>query len=148
MASSTLKSEIVLRRPIEEVFDFFSRAENLNLLTPPWLHFNILTPLPLEMEAGTRIAYRLRIRGVPVGWVSEITQWEPPHQFTDAQIKGPYRSWVHRHYFQATDDGGVRVTDDVRYSVPGGWLVNRLFVAGELRRIFSYRREQLLRLFP
>lgn len=121
--------------------------ENLEALTPPWLHFNILTSLPIEMGQGTRISYRIRIRGVPVRWVSEITEWNPPYSFEDTQIRGPYRKWVHRHGFEETPEGTV-ATDDVSYRVPGGALVNRLLVSGELRRIFDCRRARLLEIFP
>ena len=147
MADFRHRSGVLLRHSREQVFDFFSRAENLELLTPPWLHFEILTPLPIEMNRGTRISYRIRIRGIPVRWVSEITEWNPPHSFEDTQIRGPYRKWVHRHLFEEMPEGTL-ATDDVSYRVPGGALVNRLLVSGELRRIFDYRRDRLLEIFP
>ncbi len=142
-----LSSGILLRYPLPRVFDFFASAENLNLLTPSLLRFSILTPLPIEMRRGTVIRYRLRLRGISVRWDSEITEWEPPFRFTDTQIRGPYRLWVHRHRFEETPEGTL-VTDDVTYRVPGGSLVNRLLVAGELRRIFAYRKAKLLELYP
>ena len=146
MADFQLHRSLTLPYPRPRVFDFFSRAENLDLLTPPWLHFAILTPLPVVMGKGTVIRYRIRLRGVPVGWTSEITCWEPPLGFTDRQTCGPYRSWVHCHWFDEVP-GGTVATDVVTYSVFGGWLVNRLFVAGELRKIFDYR-EARREIFP
>ena len=147
MPDFSIHSRVLLRCPPDRVFDFFSRAENLNLLTPPWPHFTILTPLPIEMGPGTRISYRIRLRGIPVRWDSEITEWEPPYRFTDTQIRGPYRSWAHGHVFEETAEGTL-VTYDVAYRVPGGALVNRLLVAGELRRIFDYRKAKLAEIFP
>ena len=146
MPDFQISSSVLLRYPRPQVFEFFSRADNLNLLTPPWLHFSILPPLPIEIGRGTVIKYRIRLRGVPVRWDSEITEWEPPLRFTDTQIRGPYRRWIHRHGFEETPDGTL-VTDAVTYRVPGGWLVNRLFVAGELRKIFGYRKARLLELY-
>ena len=140
-------SSILLRYPLPEVFGFFSEAENLNLLTPPWVHFSILTPLPIEMRRGVVIQYSIKVRGIPHRWDSEITEWRPPFGFTDTQIRGPYRLWVHRHRFEETPEGTL-VTDDVNYRVPGGSLVNRLFVARELRRIFDYRKTRILELYP
>ncbi|MYC38904.1 MAG: SRPBCC family protein [Chloroflexi bacterium] len=142
-----LSSSVLLHYPLSEVFDFFASAENLNLLTPPWLHFSILTRLPIEMQRGTVIQYRLKLHGIPVRWDSEITEWEPPFRFTDTQIRGPYRLWVHYHRFENTPDGTL-VADDVTYRVAGGALVNRLFVANDLRRIFDYRKAKLLELYP
>ena len=140
-------SSVQLRYPLWEVFPFFSTAENLNLLTPPWVRFSILTPLPVEMRQGLVIEYRIRVRGIPHRWDSQITEWRPPFGFTDTQIRGPYRFWEHRHGFEETSEGTM-VTDDITYRVPGGAPVNRLYVAGELRRIFAYRRSRILDLFP
>ena len=139
--------EQLLSYPIEQVFRFFASPENLNLLTPPWANFSILSPQPIEMAVGTVIEYRIRLRGVPVNWRSEITEWQPPFAFCDVQLRGPYRFWVHRHTFEEKP-GGTLVTDHVDYGVLGGALVNRLFVAGELRRIFGYRKTRLHELFP
>ena len=147
MPEFRLNTSVLLPRPREQVFEFFANAENLNLLTPPWVHFSILTALPIQMEKGRRINYRIRLRGMPMRWTSEITEWDPPHRFTDTQVRGPYTLLVHHHLFEETPEGTL-ATDDVTYRVPGGAVVNRLFVAGELRRIFDYRRAKLLELFP
>lgn len=127
---------------IEDVFRFFSDAGNLQRLTPPWLQFQILTPLPIDMRAGTRIDYRLRVRGFPIRWQSEITAWEPPRRFVDEQRRGPYRLWIHEHTFEPTDRGTL-VRDRVEYAVPGGSFVQRWFVGPDLQRIFEYRRSAL-----
>ncbi|NIM52459.1 MAG: CDP-paratose 2-epimerase, partial [Gemmatimonadales bacterium] len=79
---------------------------------------------------------------VPVRWRTEITDWEPPHRFVDSQARGPYRWWIHEHTFTARE-GGTEMIDRVRYGVWGGELVHRLFVAGDLRRIFEYRTQQI-----
>ncbi len=142
----TLTSELWLPKPVEEVFPFFADARNLERITPPWLHFEIVTPGPIEMRPGTIIDYRLRLRGIPLRWRSEITVWEPPHRFVDEQRRGPYRLWVHEHLF-SRHNGGTLARDVVRYSVPGGDVVHRLFVAPDLNRIFEYRRRELQKIF-
>lgn len=136
-----LHRRIVLPRALDEVFAYFADAGNLQELTPPWLHFHILTPA-VTMAVGARIDYRLRLRGVPIRWQSEITVWEPGRRFVDEQRRGPYRRWVHEHRFAAVA-GGTEVIDDVDYRVPGGGLVDRLLVRRELRRIFDYRHARL-----
>ena len=146
MADFILQSSIVLPCDREQVFEFFADAESLNLLTPPWVHFSILTPAPIVMARGTLIDHRIRIRGVPVHWRSEITEWDPPHRFTDTQVRGPYRRWVHHHIFEETPEGTLAI-DEVTYRVPGGSIVNRLYVAGELARIFDYRKNRLREVF-
>ena len=143
MRAFTLRNEVWLPRPIDEVFEFFSDAYNLEALTPPILRFEVLTPAPTRMAVGTLIDYKLRLRGIPVRWQSEITVWEPPHRFVDEQRRGPYSMWVHEHTFEKKD-GGTLAKDNVNYAVPGGALVNRLFVARDVRKIFEYRTERLL----
>ena len=141
-----LNYSVTLPHPRDEVFDFFANAENLELLTPPWLHFSIQTPQPVEMALEAKLEYKIRLRGIPLTWVSRVTKWEPPFQFEDTQVRGPYRKWVHRHYFEETANGTLAI-DNVNYRVPGGAIVNTMFVAGELKRIFEYRRAKLLELF-
>ena len=124
------------------MFEPFSDAFQLQQLTPPWLKFRVLTPGPIEMRRGQLIDYQIGLHGMPIRWRTEITEWDPPFRFTDSQIKGPYRRWVHSHTFEEVD-GGTLMRDRVEYSVLGGALVNRLFVKGDLQQIFNYRHEQL-----
>lgn len=131
-----------VEQPIDRVFAFFSEARNLEALTPPWLRFEILHSEPAAMAVGTRIDYRIRLRGVPLRWRSEITAWEPPVRFVDVQLRGPYRRWVHEHRFVARE-GTTEVVDDVEYAVFGGDLVRRWLVAPDLERIFDYRERRL-----
>ena len=142
----TLQREKHIERPLDDVFAFFADAHNLEQLTPPWLHFRILTPGRIAMAPGTLIDYRIRLHGVPVRWQSEITEWHPPHRFVDAQRRGPYRLWVHEHDFRE-EAGGTNVRDTVRYAVWGGRLIQRLFSAPDLDRIFSFREERLAEVF-
>lgn len=135
-----------LPRPLSEVFPFFADALNLEALTPPLLRFHVVTPSPIEIRQGTLIDYRLRLRGLPMRWRSEIRVWEPPHRFVDFQVRGPYLLWHHEHLFRE-QDGGTRVADQVRYRVFGGALVERLLVRPDLRRIFAFRQEHLARHF-
>lgn len=134
-----------LARPLAEVFDFFSRAENLEQITPPWMHFRILTPLPIRMAKGATIAYSLRVRGIPLRWLTEIEEWKPPFEFVDAQTKGPYRLWRHTHRF-AEVKGGTSIVDSVDYALPFGvlgTLVHALQVRRDLASIFDYRARRV-----
>ncbi|MGD2218269.1 MAG: SRPBCC family protein [Gemmatimonadales bacterium] len=139
-----LEARTELSRPLEEVFDFFANAHNLERLTPPFLRFEVLTPDPIILRQGTVIDYRLRVRGIPVRWRSEISVWEPPRRFVDTQLRGPYRWWVHEHRFEPAG-GGTLMTDRVEYGVLGGALVNLLLVEPDLRRIWAYRDREVRR---
>ena len=130
----------------ETVFAYFSDAFNLENLTPPWLQFRVLTPAPIEMQTGTEIDYRLRLRGLPLQWRSRISDWTPPFRFVDDQITGPYRRWHHVHMFEA-QECGTSVIDVVEYASIGGRLAQSLFLRRDLREIFTYRQQRLAGLF-
>jgi ligand-binding SRPBCC domain-containing protein len=142
----TFNSEIWLPHPPDVVFSFFADARNLEILTPPWLQFKVLTPGKIKMATGTFIDYRLRIHGIPLRWKSEITCWEPPHVFVDEQRRGPYTLWVHEHRFKE-NEGGTLAVDSVRYAVPGGKLLHDLFVKRDIKNNFTYRTEKLREVF-
>lgn len=131
---------------LEQVFEFFSDPQNLETITPPWLRFRVLSSSTPRIEDGTLIDYKLRIRGIPVRWRSRIRRWNPPHEFIDEQLLGPYRTWVHHHTFEPVE-GGVLCGDHVDYDVVGGPLVERLFVRKDLDRIFDYRQRRLAERF-
>ena len=133
-------SELWLPRPRDEVFQFFSDAANLEALTPPWLHFEILTPA-VVLRRGVLIDYRLRLYGIPLRWQSEISRWDPPDCFVDEQRRGPYRRWVHTHVF-AEERGGTRISDAVEFEVPFGWLAG-WWVRRNVRKIFAFRTHAL-----
>lgn len=137
-----------LPAPRPDVFAFFADAANLERLTPPTLHFQILTPSPIAMSPGSRIDYRLRVHGVPVRWQSEITRFEPPAVFVDEARRGPYRLWLHQHLFEERD-GGTAVRDYVRWAVPFPWLGPlRRWVERDLAAIFDHRAGVLRTIFP
>jgi ligand-binding SRPBCC domain-containing protein len=136
-----LEREQWIPASLDRAFEFFGDAANLERITPPWLGFRILTPLPVEMRTGARIAYRIRLGGVPTRWVARITRWEPPSAFVDLQESGPYALWEHLHEF-APLGSGVLMRDRVRYALPFGYLgraVHRSLIRSLLARIFDYR---------
>ena len=137
-----LRTTTTMEAPLAQAFDFFSRAENLGLLTPASMRFSIFGQ-PHAIGAGTTIDYRLRVGPVPIAWRSRIVAWMPGCRFVDVQEKGPYTSWWHEHSFR--DAGSSTVMEDrVCYAPPLGVLgriVNRLFIVPALRRIFQYRAD-------
>ncbi len=142
-----LRAEAFVPVDRERLFAFFAAAENLERITPPRLRFGIVTPLPMEMREGTIIDYRLSLQGIPFAWRTEIAEWDPPRSFTDVQIRGPYRSWIHRHSFEPAA-GGTRMVDEVRYRIgrgPLGWLALPM-VRRQLASIFRYRQMTIERL--
>lgn len=145
-----LEASVDIDAPVDEVFAFFSNAENLGAITPESLHFQILSPLPIEMRSGAIIDYRIRLMGAPMRWRTEITAWEPNRRFIDSQRRGPYKLWEHEHLLEAID-GGTRMIDQVRYALPFGPLgaiAHALFVRRQVEAIFQHRNAEILKRFP
>jgi hypothetical protein len=142
----TMHAEQWLPCARNQLFEFFSDAFKLESLTPASLRFQVVTPAPIHIRAGTLIDYKLRLHGIPIRWQSEISVWEPPVRFVDRQTRGPYRIWIHEHSF-IERDGGTLATDHVNYRAPLGSLVNRLFVEPDLRKIFNFRMLKLQEIF-
>src|SRR5215207_473305 len=145
MRTEVLEREQVLPGRPDEVFRFFADAANLEAITPPWLRFRIITAQPVRMEPGALIEYRLRLRGLPIRWLTRIEVWEPGRRFVDAQVKGPYALWRHTHSFEEHPDGTL-MRDTVEYALPLGplgRLALRAFVRRDVERIFDFRAATL-----
>ena len=135
--------------PLETVFEFFERPENLMLITPPWLGLRLRTPGSLTMHAGLVIDYHVRVLGWTTRWRSVIAEYDPPNSFRDVQVTGPYRRWDHLHRFRR-DEGGTAIQDLVVYEPPLGplgGLLDVLVIRRQLAAIFEYRRQRIEALF-
>ena len=146
MRDLELERTQTIPRPLAETFAFFSNPSNLELITPAWLRFRILEASP-ELQQGSLLRYRLQLFGFPIRWRTEIETWQPPRTFTDRQLAGPYRLWVHTHRFSPVPRG-TEIYDNVRYRLPGGPLsvLARPLVARWLAAIFDFRARELARL--
>ena len=139
-----LRTSMSLPLARDQVFAFFAEASNLARITPPELGFEIVTPQPIHLSAGTRIDYRLHLFGIPFVWQTEIERWDPPEVFVDVQRRGPYKHWVHTHRFRE-EQGATVMEDEVQYALPYtplGELVYPL-VRLQLHRIFRYRQHAI-----
>lgn len=149
MAEHTLEREQIIRRPREEVFAFFADAANLERITPSELRFHIITPQPVDLKKGALIDYKLKLRGIPIRWKTEITGWNPPHSFTDTALRSPYKQWIHLHKFEEGAAGETIMRDVVRYRLPLEPLgdLAHFYVKKELNYIFDYRRKVIEEIF-
>lgn len=135
---------------IEKAWEFFSSPKNLATITPDELGFEIKSELPDKMYPGMFIKYTVKpLFGIPITWVTEITQVNEPHFFIDEQRVGPYAIWHHQHFFKEIE-GGVEMTDIVDYKLPlapFGNFMQPLLIKGKLNDIFEYRNAKMIELF-
>ena len=148
MITHHLRSEQWIDCPRDEVFPFFSDASNLERITPDELSFKILSDLPIEMKVGALIDYQIRLAGVPFKWRTVITGWNPPYDFEDTQLKGPYKKWIHTQRFEDHGDR-TRIVDEVEYALPLSPLGDLVYplIKLQLGRIFAHRRKVIADVF-
>ena len=135
--------------PVSEVFPFFCDEKNLERITPELLQFKVLGKDTPEIQEGTKINYRLKLHGIPLGWQSQILDWAPPTQFVDTQLSGPYKTWHHTHRFEALGEGTL-MEDQVRYQLRFGMLgriLNFIWVKGDVQKIFKHRKKVVAEIF-
>ncbi|MES1217286.1 MAG: SRPBCC family protein [Bacteroidota bacterium] len=151
MRTHSLKNVQKIPISLEKAWDFFSYADNLEIITPTDIDFKILTELKrVRVFEGQVIEYKIKLfPGLSFLWRTEITQVEEQKCFTDIQLKGPYKMWRHEHYFKSID-GGMEMTDMIHYKNPLGilgYLANWLFVKRKLKKIFEFRFKKVEELF-
>jgi ligand-binding SRPBCC domain-containing protein len=148
MKERTLRTEMRLDLPRPEIFAFFADAANLGRITPPELAFKILTPMPFELGQDSLVDYRIRLYGAPITWRTIISTWDPPNEFVDEQLRGPYSQWIHRHTFVEESPDRTLILDEVRYALPFGALGRLVHpvIRRQLKRIFSFRQREVRRI--
>jgi len=145
-----LYREQVIPTKLETAWEFISSPRNLDKITPDDMPFEIITDVPDTMYNGLLIEYRV---GVPfIGkqtWLTELKHIQEHHSFVDEQRIGPYKLWYHYHEITEVE-GGIRFIDRVTYVLPFGpfgEIAHGLFVKKQLKDIFDYRKEAMLKAF-
>ncbi len=131
--------------PIDKCWNFFSKPDNLQIITPDYMGFNMTSPIQEDsMYAGQIISYKVApVAGIRMNWVTEITHVQEGRFFVDEQRFGPYRFWHHQHHFIEKGSGTV-MKDIVSYKLPLGFLGrigHSLLVKPKLLDIFEYRKK-------
>jgi ligand-binding SRPBCC domain-containing protein len=151
MAAHSIKTVQKIPISLDKAWDFFSNPANLQAITPVNMGFKVISKHHGDtMYAGQVIEYTVKpLFGIPIYWMTEITQVKDNQYFIDEQRYGPYSLWHHQHHFKAID-GGVEMTDIVHYKNPFrviGRLANTVFVKKKLDAIFNYRFQKVEELF-
>ncbi|MEM8779360.1 MAG: SRPBCC family protein [Cyanobacteria bacterium P01_G01_bin.49] len=138
----TFKRSTLIDAPLEKVWEFHERPDILDILTPPWQPVKIIRREG-GLEIGAVSEFRLVLGFIPIRWLARHTECEKPYFFVDVQEAGPMKSWLHRHQF-TSENGKTRLTDEIKYEIPGGTIVEFLigwWVNSRLEDMFYYRHE-------
>jgi ligand-binding SRPBCC domain-containing protein len=147
----SIKTVQTIPANLDTAWDFFSSPANLKDITPDNLGFNIISKHHgQKMYAGQIIEYKVSpVLGIPIYWMTEITQVVAQQYFIDEQRFGPYSLWHHQHHFREVENG-VEMTDIVHYKLPLAFLgdiAHALFVKQQLQTIFDFRFKKVEELF-
>lgn len=152
MGVHRLVREQQISAPLDAVWKYFSRADNLQAITPEYMNFRVTSgDLPEEIYPGMIITYKVSpLLGIPLFWMTEITHVVPGKLFVDEQRRGPFSMWHHEHHFEERA-GGTLMRDIVHYEAPLGPLgeiARALFVQKQVESIFSHRFGVIDKIFP
>jgi len=130
----------VIRTNAEALFAFHELPDAFLRLLPPGEKIRVVQTAP-SLEIGNRTIVDIRIGFLYVRFESLHTAYDPPHSFEDQQVRGPFRSWRHRHIVERHPDGAILI-DDIEYTPPFG-LLGRAFdpivIKPRLRKVFAFR---------
>jgi ligand-binding SRPBCC domain-containing protein len=130
----------IIRTTPETLFGFHELPDAFLRLTPPREKIRILEVAP-NLGVGSRTVVDVRIAFWYFRFESLHTAYDPPHSFEDQQVRGPFRSWRHRHIIEAHPQGAILI-DDIEYTPPFGALGRALagiVIKPRLRRVFAFR---------
>jgi len=100
-----------VRAPIAAVADFHSRADSMVAITPPLVPIQ-MEHTPARLSGGDEMAFTMWVGPLPVRWRARIDQTSPAG-FSDRQLQGPFRHWLHHHTFVPLDEQTTEVVDQV-----------------------------------
>lgn len=141
---TTIRYESTLPVSASDLFEFHVDAGNLPVITPPFPPFKLLTA-PGRSQAGDRQAFRLGWSRAGTTWDALISRVVDGRMVEDIQVRGPFRSWRHRHEFRDLPGGGAVLADTVQFRLlptPVGKFLEFYAVRPFIFGLFRYRHRK------
>lgn len=135
--------ESIIRAAPEKVFAFHALPDAFERLIPPWENVKIIQKADIT-KTGAQAIIEHKIFGIIRSrWVAEHTRYEPPREFEDVQVSGPFKSWRHRHLIEPHLEGAL-LRDEIEYEPPFG-IFGRMAapfaITPILEKMFEYRHQ-------
>lgn len=145
---AVFETSLVLKAPVERVFDFSIRPANIVRISPPVLGLKFVDS-PEAYSPGAKFEFKVQAWGTVQTSLFEIVEFERPNVFVEVQLKGPMKSWLHEHRFTVNADGQTVVSNRIEFTPPGGLvglLVTESKILDNLEDGFFHRHQQLRKL--
>lgn len=136
----TFDYSFMVRASISAVADFHRDTRALRRLTPPPVFVQLHCVEP--MAEGSISKFTLWFGPLPIYWTAQHSKIDTLHGFTDTQICGPMKNWVHTHAFSDDTPKLTCITEHIEYDHYDGvqGLISRLlFTPIGLKMTFFYR---------
>jgi ligand-binding SRPBCC domain-containing protein len=117
-AATRIEERVRTSRSPRDVFAFLDHPPNLKRVTPTTMAVS-LESHPDDLRPGTVFAYRLKRWPLDFVWDVVVSEYSPPHGFTNVKARGFFPKWAHRYAIIAADDG-TELEVSLEYEVPPG----------------------------
>jgi ligand-binding SRPBCC domain-containing protein len=135
----TLRDEVLVRAPMERVFLL---STSIAIVQEELRMKPVAGRTSGFVIGGDRVLWRGWKFGLPQFHQSLITAWDRNRFFQDTMIAGRFKTFQHDHAFEQVDLETVRLSDELRFSMPLGWagaLVGRLVLVPHIRKLMKRR---------
>jgi uncharacterized protein (TIGR01777 family) len=142
MTTHHFERQVELPVSAAEAFAWHERPGALQRLIPPWENVRVARATG-GLQDGAQVELVAKIGPLPVRWLAEHSDYEPPHHFRDVQLSGPFARWEHTHRFESLGPRSCRLIDSIDYQIRGGWWGETLgggMVTTKLEQMFQYRQ--------
>jgi ligand-binding SRPBCC domain-containing protein len=125
--------------PLAAVADFHAKSVSMGAITPPPVVVRVHRA-PSRLDEGDEMDFTMWFGPLSVRWLARIEDVSPTG-FTDRQLHGPFRHWVHRHTFTPVDETTTAVVDEIELELRSNlwWKLVGLGMWLSLPLLFAYR---------
>lgn len=144
----TIATTLILPRSVSEMFTYFARPQHVIELSRPELNMQLVSG-PEQLHLGAQTVFQAERLGITQQMMSEVTHFEPDRLIVLEQRKGPFRQWIQKQQFTATENG-TQLEDCIDFEPPGGILglmVSADWIKQDLLKMFAYREGRLREMF-
>jgi ligand-binding SRPBCC domain-containing protein len=141
----------LINTPPTRAWNFLCDVDNLAVLTPKFLHFKTQYKSHEKVKQGVVFVHKIKpFSLIGLTWTSYITEFERGRSFSDIQLEGPYKTWVHQHSIEEYKEDVCFMIDKVLFSLkfgPLNPLIYALVVKPSILKAFEFRRQKIEALF-
>jgi ligand-binding SRPBCC domain-containing protein len=94
------------------------------------------------IELGETVTWEANHLGMTRRMTVKISTMDRPTHFRDEQTDGPFKAFVHDHFFEDLGDGVTRMTDQINFASPFGLLghaIDRIVMRKYLQKLIRQR---------